>query len=99
MVLYLSDIQIKAYRCPKPTMDINKGRTWTQANINLDSKEIKCWIETKYGMNMYFENKNIWYRLALQGNYFNHSSHSVCMYAFNPLSERVRFKTREYANR
>lgn len=97
MIIFLGDIPIKAYRCKKPMMNKNQGRVWRSVGIEMDNKPLYCWLDTYRGNNIYFTHKNIWYRLALHAEYYSDILKKVCTYAFNPLSEEIKFRTKEYA--
>lgn len=98
MILYLGDIKIVSHRRNKPLMKNEKGKKWVELQICINDKNIKCYVDEKFGNALYFEReKNIWHSIIMIGTYY-HERNGVQHYSFNPLTEKMNFKTKSHEN-
>jgi hypothetical protein len=62
-----------AFGCKKPKMSWHAGRTWDHTNsviVDKDGRDVnvRFYIDTTWGQNLYFDFNGRWYSLSLYGN-------------------------------
>lgn len=88
MIIYFGDILLRT-GSRQPLMKNHSGQDWVGSKIYIDNKPIDCFFDKRMGSNLYFEFNDVWYFVRMESQYCDANQ-----YAFNPLTQRVKFKTK-----
>lgn len=70
MSFFLNNVRIPVTKCKKPTFKDIRGRTWDMGNIIIDGIETKAYLDTSWGVYIYFQHgsENKWYKVKMQSS-------------------------------
>jgi hypothetical protein len=93
MILYLNNMRFRAYKNKKPKMNNIGGMQWAVADMKIDGASLLCHYDSRFGNNIYFELNDCWYKITIEGIYYNDIKKKVDSFCIHPSKTVLNFSS------